>query len=73
MNVQELENSIAYCCLVCGLCHLSAECDFCMTPAYAPGVRCVISGTVVSRKACRGVGNAVSSHVARICTPLHTT
>jgi hypothetical protein len=30
---QALTNSIAYCGLVCGMCHLKAECDFCKNTA----------------------------------------
>jgi hypothetical protein len=33
MNKQALVKSIAYCGLVCGMCHLSAECDFCKNTA----------------------------------------
>lgn len=33
MDKQSLIDSIAYCGLVCGLCHLSAECDFCKSTA----------------------------------------
>jgi hypothetical protein len=33
MNKKELENSIAYCGLVCNLCHLAAECNGCRTAA----------------------------------------
>ena len=33
MNKQELVDSIAYCGLVCGMCHLSSECDFCKNTA----------------------------------------
>jgi hypothetical protein len=33
MNKQALVESIAYCGLVCGMCHLSAECDFCKNTA----------------------------------------
>jgi len=33
MNKQALAESIAYCGLVCGRCHLRAECDFCRNTA----------------------------------------
>lgn len=33
MNKQALVDSIAYCGLVCGICHLRAECDFCKSTA----------------------------------------
>ena len=33
MNKQALIDSIAYCGLVCGMCHLRAECDFCKDTA----------------------------------------
>jgi hypothetical protein len=33
MNKQALVDSIAYCGLVCGRCHLRAECDFCKNAA----------------------------------------
>jgi hypothetical protein len=33
MDKQKLVDSIAYCGLVCGMCHLSAECDFCRNTA----------------------------------------
>ena len=35
MNKQALVDSIAYCGLVCGRCHLRAECDFCKNTASA--------------------------------------
>lgn len=33
MDIQALVDSIAYCGLVCGICHLSAECHFCKSTA----------------------------------------
>jgi len=33
MDRQALVDSIAYCGLVCGMCHLRAECDFCKNTA----------------------------------------
>ena len=33
MNKQALVDSIAYCGLVCGMCHLKTECDFCKNTA----------------------------------------
>ena len=48
MNKQALIDSISYCGLVCRLCHLSAECDFCKNTANL----CERSAVCHQRKCC---------------------
>lgn len=52
MEKQALIDSIAYCGLVCGLCHLSAECDFCKNTANL----CERSAVCFQRKCCMEKG-----------------
>lgn len=48
MDKQELVDSIAYCGLVCGMCHLSAKCDFCKNAASL----CTRSDVCYQRNCC---------------------
>ena len=48
MDKQALIDSIAYCGLVCGLCHLRAECDFCRNTANL----CARSDVCYQRNCC---------------------
>lgn len=48
MNKEELVDSIAYCGLVCGLCHLREECDLCRNSARL----CARSDVCFQRNCC---------------------
>ena len=48
MDKQALVDSIAYCGLVCGMCHLRAECDFCKNTASL----CASSEVCYQRNCC---------------------
>lgn len=74
MSINEVADSIAYCGLVCKLCHLADTCDGCKSENNCCGRRLspgVATSTIVVDLT--GVGNVMIFAVEKICFQIRMT